>query len=160
VISLSPRPTLRTWRTISFPSTLHLTPVLDLLLATVPPRWEPDLRLGLQEALVNAAKHGNQLDPSKVVYIRFSRINHQWWWIIGDQGGGFSPPTCHTPLPDPFALPLAPVAETRDCGRGLFLIDQIFDQVYWNPAGNELTLCKDLPRSLPHTLLPFWFKAA
>ena len=57
------RPVGRKWRNLSFTSTLYLAPVLDLLLDEVPSEWQPELRLGLQEALVNAVKHGNSLDP-------------------------------------------------------------------------------------------------
>ncbi|MFN7514792.1 MAG: anti-sigma regulatory factor, partial [Microcystis sp.] len=47
---------------MSFASTLYLCPILDLLTASIPEELEPEIRLGLQEALVNAAKHGNHLD--------------------------------------------------------------------------------------------------
>ena len=50
---------------MSFASTLYLCPILDLLTASIPEELEPEIRLGLQEALVNAAKHGNHLDPAK-----------------------------------------------------------------------------------------------
>lgn len=53
--------------TISFASTLYLCPILDLLLSEIPPDLEPEIRLGLQEALVNAATHGNQLDTQKTI---------------------------------------------------------------------------------------------
>ena len=180
MISLSPRPKPRTWRTISFPSTLHLWPILNLLLAEVPTCCQEELRLGLQEALVNAAKHGNCLDPNKVICIRFARINHRCWWIIGDQGRGFlsqggggaAPWTrpCSeeqsTPIEaenwscGPDGVGLGFETEERDCGRGIFLMQHIFDEVRWNREGNELTLCKYLPRSLPLNFLPFWFKVA
>jgi anti-sigma regulatory factor (Ser/Thr protein kinase) len=142
VISLSPRPKIHTWSTVSFPSTLHLYPILDLLLAEVPHRWQPELRLGLQEALVNAAKHGNNLDPAKVVLIRFARIQKGWWWIIADQGSGFHPPTCSPSLESYEQWP----CDEQECGRGLFLLYRIFDQVRWNADGTELTLYKQLDR--------------
>ncbi len=85
------RPVGRYWGTISFASTLYLCPILDLLLAEIPPTLQAELRLGLQEALVNAAKHGNNLDPSKTVVVRFSLIDNQYWWVISDQGSGFAP---------------------------------------------------------------------
>lgn len=271
VISLSPRPKPRTWRTISFPSTLHLWPILNLLLAEVPTCCQEELRLGLQEALVNAAKHGNCLDPNKVICIRFARINRRCWWIIGDQGRGFTPKACAAPWAEPIAADPAVQAtpsavenpgagqreaarlgttcaettglattrteatgleairieatrlettrleatrlditaslgatglqtaaleadrpnpqdlaaglgvgprgagrcggagegerslgleEERDCGRGIFLMQHIFDEVRWNPEGNELTLCKHLPRSIPLSFFRFWFKVA
>ena len=73
------------WETVSFASTLYLCPILDLLLEQIPNKWQPELRLGLQEALVNAAKHGNNLDPSKTVEVQFSVVNGEYWWEISDE---------------------------------------------------------------------------
>lgn len=139
MIAVSLRPVGRNWGTISFASTLYLCPILDLLLAEVPAQWQAEVRLGLQEALVNAAKHGNNLDPSKTVLVRFSIIENQYWWIISDQGSGFAPPACCCSEPDE-QLP----KEENECGRGLYILHQIFDQVYWNNQGTELRLCKQV----------------
>jgi anti-sigma regulatory factor (Ser/Thr protein kinase) len=139
VITISLRPLGRSWGTISFASTLYLCPILDLLLADVPTKLQDELRLGLQEALVNAAKHGNNLDPGKLVVVRFSLIDNQYWWIISDQGNGFTP--CCNPDSDPTDyLP----ADESENGRGMTLLHQIFDQVEWNRKGTELRLCKQL----------------
>jgi len=54
---------VKKWESLSFTSTLYLRPILDALLESAPALMREELRLGLQEALVNAAKHGNQLDP-------------------------------------------------------------------------------------------------
>lgn len=139
MIAISLRPSGRKWGTISFASTLHLRPVLDLLLADVPLRWRDELRLGLQEALVNAAKHGNNLDPGKTVLVEFFVLDDQYWWIIADQGTGFSPAcSCSCDL-DAQGQDINDVGE---CGRGLYILHQIFDQVHWNNKGTELRLCK------------------
>ncbi|MEB3273679.1 MAG: ATP-binding protein [Prochlorothrix sp.] len=144
---------------------------MNLLLAEVPPSCQDDLRLGLQEALVNAAKHGNCLDPNKVIHIRFARIHQRCWWIIGDQGHGFTP-VCRSRSSlalEPSVTPIETQEESwravveweeQDCGRGIFLMQHVFDEVRWNPEGNELTLCKYLPRSIPLSLFPFWPRAA
>lgn len=144
MIAVSSRPAKRHWNTVSFASTLYLLPILDLLLAEIPLRWRPEIRLGLQEALVNAAKHGNNLDPSKTVLVRFFATADQYWWVISDQGPGFSPPKCCTSSE---RLP----AEEWECGRGLYILYQIFDQVQWNSQGTELRLCKRVqsPSRLP-----------
>lgn len=139
VIAISRRPGERTFGTISFASTLYLCPILDILLADIPPRWRAELRLGLQEALVNAAKHGNQLDPGKTVVVRFWANADKYWWSISDQGSGFTPPQCcHADYSD--RLP----CDDGECGRGLFILYQIFDQVNWNSEGTELRLCKNV----------------
>jgi len=139
VITISLRPVGRYWGTISFASTLYLCPILDLLLAEIPAKLQSELRLGLQEALVNAAKHGNNLDPSKRVVVRFSLIDNQYWWIISDQGSGFTP----SPIADEEPTDYLPPDEAES-GRGLCLLHQIFDQVEWNRKGTELRLCKQM----------------
>jgi anti-sigma regulatory factor (Ser/Thr protein kinase) len=139
VITISLRPVGRYWGTLSFASTLYLCPILDLLLAEIPSRLQAELRLGLQEALVNAAKHGNNLDPSKKVVVRFSLIDNQYWWVISDQGQGFHPTTSDNEDPTDY-LP----SDESENGRGMCLLHQIFDQVEWNRKGTELRLCKQM----------------
>jgi len=126
------------WSTMSFASTLHLYPILDLLLASIPADIQPEIRLGLQEALVNAAKHGNQLDPSKTVVVQFSQTKEGYCWIIKDQGCGFNAP-CFCGLDSPEEL--AP-AEDSENGRGMCILHEIFDQVHWNNQGTEIRLSK------------------
>ena len=143
---LSPK---QNWVTIGFASTLYLCPILELLLADIPAAWQAEVRLGLQEALVNAAKHGNKLDPSKKVLVRFSAIQDEYCWVISDQGSGFQP-RCDCGLhwsndPDntndhDFGQP----EPDQECGRGLFILELIFDRVEWNSQGTELTLVKQL----------------
>jgi len=139
VITISLRPVGRNWGTISFASTLYLCPILDLLLAEIPVKLQAELRLGLQEALVNAAKHGNNLDPGKTVVVRFSLIDTQYWWIISDQGSGFIP-SLESDTDPAECLP----PDEAESGRGLSILHQIFDQVEWNRKGTELRLCKQL----------------
>jgi anti-sigma regulatory factor (Ser/Thr protein kinase) len=108
------------------------------LLQEVPSELHCELRLGLQEALVNAAKHGNQLNPGKSVSVQYGRFPDRHEWIISDQGTGFKPPSvCQisfldNPLPE----------EHCECGRGLYILFQVFDQVGWNDTGTELRLAK------------------
>jgi len=139
VITISLRPLGRCWGTISFASTLYLCPILDLLLAEVPEKLKAELRLGLQGALVNAAKHGNNLDPGKLVVVRFSLINDRYWWVISDQGRGFTPHFAIDSDPQDYLPP-----DESESGRGLSLLHQIFDLVEWNRQGTELRLCKQL----------------
>lgn len=141
MIAISPRPTGRNWNTVSFASTLYLIPILDLLLSKVPSQWQAEIRLGLQEALVNAAKHGNNLDPCKKVLVHFSFVSDQYWWVISDQGSGFVPP--EERKSESSRLP----CEEGDCGRGLYILHQVFDEVQWNHQGTELRLCKQVRKA-------------
>ena len=138
MVSFLLRPIKPRWLTLSFPSTLYLCPILDLLLQEVPVALQSEIRLGLQEALVNAAKHGNQLDPQKCVSVCYRKKHNSHEWVILDQGLGFVPPyACHVTDRQVYI----PESEC-ECGRGLFILFQIFDQVQWNPAGTELSLAK------------------
>lgn len=147
-------PRLR-WRKLSFPSTLYLCPVLDLLVADVPKSCQDEVRLGLQEALVNAAKHGNDLDPKKRVFVWFSQSACGHWWTVADQGGGFEPPChCHQIAVQENNQVIEAVEADEDqvdrllpdfdweCGRGLFILHQVFDQVQWSECGRQIRLYK------------------
>ncbi len=134
-------PAIKRWESLSFTSTLYLHPILDALLEPTPDPLHDELRLGLQEALVNAAKHGNQLDPRKLVSVRYAKANGYYWWIVSDQGSGFNQPSvCTCPFSD--SLPDNPLVS--DCGRGLYILHQVFDQVRWSENGKEVHLAKQL----------------
>ncbi|MCP9887122.1 ATP-binding protein [Cyanobium sp. ATX 6A2] len=131
--------TLR-WSDFITPSTLQLAPLLELLLEPVPCRQlQAELQLGLQEALVNAVRHGNGGDPGKLLRIR--RIETPCWmvWQVQDEGSGVPPHSRQAALlPCPEAVG----------GRGLFLIQHCFDDVRWSPRGNRLQLAVRKPRRL------------
>ncbi len=143
------------WESLSFASTLHLHPILDALLAPTPDLFHDELRLGLQEALVNAAKHGNQLDPQKVVSVRYAKVDGYYWWIVSDQGKGFKEPLA---CPCPPSMPSADYAFVSECGRGLFILHQVFDQVRWSNNGKEICLAKQVqPSVFPAVISPALF---
>jgi len=92
------------------------------------------IKIALEEALVNAIKHGNQLDQAKSVYIAY-RIDGQRFEIdIRDEGPGFDP----NDVPDP----MAPENLERPCGRGLLLMRHYMTEVSFHPPGNLLHMCK------------------
>ncbi len=124
----------RKWSSLSFVSTLYLHPVLDILLTEVPRQWQAELRLGLQEALVNASKHGNGLDPGKQVTVRYNTCAPRLSWIIADQGSGFNHPCGCTDCFDNGQFHMG------EGGRGLYILYQVFDQVDWHQGGREVHL--------------------
>lgn len=130
------------WSTISFASTLYLRPILDLLLVQIPPSWQPEVRLGLQEALVNAAKHGNKLDPSKTIVVEFHVTSTEYSWVITDEGMGFSPQHYY---PQTMEENLPP--NEAENGRGLWILQEIFDFVHWDRKASKLTLCKEFRKN-------------
>lgn len=145
MISISLPPIRRSWSTLSFSSTLYLCPVLDLLLTSVPTRLRDEIRLGLQEALVNAAKHGNKLDPRKSIVVHFTTSKEGFAWVIADHGQGFIP-QCQCSegedCPD-WVLP----PEEAESGRGLCILHEVFDHVDWNAHGTQLRLSKQVSKT-------------
>lgn len=135
------------WGSLSFVSTLYLYPVLEILLAEVPKPWRAEVRLGLQEALVNAAKHGNGLDPTKQITVRYTVLASRFSWVITDQGQGFNHP-CH-----PRDCLDCNELHVGECGRGLFILYRIFDQVTWHHGGKEVHLHKVMGHPQNNVLL-------
>ena len=75
--------------TFELKSSLQLSDFVEILLE---PLYKYQhlylIRLGLHEALVNAVKHGNQFDSSKIIKVKRIITPHWWVWIIMDQGQG------------------------------------------------------------------------
>jgi serine/threonine-protein kinase RsbW len=86
------------------------------------------IRLALEEALVNAVKHGNQLDPQKSVHVRYTLDEYEFAIEIRDEGDGFDPDD----VPDP----TAPENLERPCGRGLLLMRHYMTECDFIPPGN------------------------
>jgi serine/threonine-protein kinase RsbW len=92
------------------------------------------IRLALEEALVNAIKHGNQLDPGKWVHVSYRVTPERFDVRIVDEGPGFNPED----VPDP----TLPENIEKGCGRGVFLIREFMTEVSYHPPGNVVTMCK------------------
>lgn len=92
------------------------------------------IHLALEEAFVNAVQHGNQSDPRKKIFVRYSVTSDRFDVTIADQGPGFNPQT----LPDP----RDPENLCKSSGRGVLLIRAYMDQVEYNPKGNQVRMIK------------------
>ncbi len=142
MISISLPPSGKNWTRISFASTLYLHPILDILLSPIPFVLHDEVRLGLQEALVNAVRHGNNLDPGKTICVQFSASKNNLLWIISDQGlGEVSGCPCNSR--DLSTLP----SHDSENGRGLYILKRVFDQVFWDSSTGQLTLCKKIKKA-------------
>lgn len=99
-----------------------------------PPRDVFGVRLALEEALVNAIKHGNKMDPDKVVRIQWQVDDEHVRVVIEDQGEGFDVNDVPDPTDD----------ENLDKpgGRGIMLMRSFMSVVEYNESGNRLTLEK------------------
>jgi serine/threonine-protein kinase RsbW len=100
---------------------------------------QSNLFVALDEAFVNAVKHGNKFDAGKNVRITAEVTNQEARFTIEDEGEGFDV----TAIPDP----LDPMNLFKPSGRGVLFIYNIMDEVKYNDRGNRLTMVKkcDLP---------------
>jgi serine/threonine-protein kinase RsbW len=98
------------------------------------------VRLALEEAIVNAIKHGNRLDGRKQVRVTCKVSIDRLWIKIADEGGGFKPE--HVPDPtDPANL-------ERPCGRGIMLMRSYMNRVEYNDVGNVVEMEKQRESSV------------
>lgn len=95
-------------------------------------RLDFNFRVGLTEALANAMLYGNGHDPAKRVKVEITRAQGRLEARVTDQGNGFDPAR----VPDP----TSPDNLTKPCGRGLFLMRKLLDEVWFNDRGNQVTL--------------------
>ena len=92
------------------------------------------VHLSLEEAFVNAIKHGNHGDPEKSISVDCLISPDKLDISIADEGYGFDPqgvpdPRCNGNL-------------YKSCGRGLLLIQSYMDVVEYNSRGNCVHLVK------------------
>ena len=120
------------WSNYEFQSSLQLSEFVDQLLEPVNQSQSCYLiKLGLHEALVNAVKHGNKLDPQKSIRVR-PIITPNWSvWQIQDQGNGLEIKKRNYKLPKKI---------NSINGRGLYIIHECFDDIRWSNKGNRLQL--------------------
>ena len=92
------------------------------------------IKLALEEALINAIKHGNKLDPAKHVHIEAKVTPRQCEITIEDEGPGFA----RCDVPDPT------LAENLEkcSGRGILLIEAYMNRAEWTKGGRRVRMIK------------------
>ncbi len=93
-----------------------------------------NLFIALDEAFVNAIKHGNKFDANKIVRISAEVSPTEARFRIEDEGEGFD----IAEIPDP----TKPENLFKSSGRGVLFIHNIMDEVSYNSRGNCLTMVK------------------
>ncbi len=92
------------------------------------------VRLALEEALVNAIKHGNGLDPNKEVFVLCQISQEMVRVVIEDQGAGFRLQDVPDPTDDENL--------EKPGGRGIMLMRAFLSVVEYNERGNRVVLEK------------------
>jgi serine/threonine-protein kinase RsbW len=102
--------------------------------ANFPDKEIQRIRLALDEAIVNANKHGNRGDWARSVAVRYHVNPREILAQVEDEGAGFDPEK----VPDPLAVENL----ERDSGRGLYLMRTYMTSVCHNSRGNCVCFCK------------------
>ena len=115
--------------------------ILDELLAKLSEHgWGDEhtfgIHLAVEEALMNAIKHGNQRDPEKSVHVFYGVSPESLKIIVEDEGDGFDPDEVPDPtLEENLELP---------SGRGLMLMKTFMTMVEYNEKGNRVEMAKGI----------------
>lgn len=126
----------RPFFTEAFPSTFEaMTRTLDHAVgALLEGDWiqethVPCIRLCLEEALVNAVRHGNHSDANRTVQLTMSSRDDQCIIQVCDEGGGFCVDQVELPESDQLG------------GRGICLIRHYMESVRFDTASHCLEMC-------------------
>ncbi|NWG13959.1 MAG: ATP-binding protein [Acidobacteria bacterium] len=101
---------------------------------------EFEVELSLHEALVNAVVHGSRSDPGKDVQVSVACDESRGILIVvRDSGPGFSP--------DQIPSPILAQNIFSTHGRGIYLINQLMDEVSYERGGTEIRMRKGAVKS-------------
>ena len=107
----------------------------------VDPKSVDAVGLAVREAVGNAIQHGTRMLPDRAAQMDL-RLGERWVEIeIRDSGEGFDPDR----LPDP----RAPENLLKSCGRGIFLMRQVMDEVVFefpSDGGTAVKMRKKIER--------------
>ena len=95
-----------------------------------------DIRLCLEEALINAMKYGNRLREDLSVDLEVEADPDKVRLTVQDQGPGFDVKNLEDCTEEKNLF--------RNRGRGVYLIHQLMDEVRYNEKGNQLVMVKSL----------------
>ncbi len=127
-------------KTLTIKSDLkEITPVVNEIAAYLKSRGVDDnvlhdLKLVIDEALINAMKHGNKFQAGLPVVIDFNCSPNKISIAVQDTGDGYE----YNKLPDPTSGENI----TKGHGRGVFLIRKLMDEVHFNKSGNRIEMIK------------------
>jgi len=93
---------------------------------------QSNLYIALDEAFVNAVKHGNRHDPEKLLRVTAELSAREAIFTVEDEGDGFNV----REIPDP----CDPTNLFKSSGRGVLLIYNIMDEVEYSDRGNKLKM--------------------
>ena len=117
-----------------------ITPVVDGIVRLVREMGcaagkEFEVEMALREALANAILHGAKNDPSKQVQCTVACDDTRGMLlVVRDPGQGFDPASLPSPIQGQNLF--------SEHGRGLYLINQLMDDVRYERGGTEIHMVK------------------
>ena len=92
------------------------------------------VHLALEEAFINAVRHGNKMEPSKAVKVDYAIEHDKIEIAVTDEGSGFDPEV----IPDPrYGDNLY-----KPAGRGMLLMRSFMDVVEYADRGNSVKMIR------------------
>ena len=118
---------------IQIPSIVENIRIVESFIDNVKDKYSIDddiygnIMIAVTESVNNAIKHGNNCDKNKNVTLTAVYEDNKVRFIVEDEGQGFDPDK----LPDP----TAPENLEKLGGRGIFLMQQLSDEVSFSNEG-------------------------
>lgn len=128
---------------LNIPSADRYVHLVDVVVSYIADEMQFDevakekLELAIIEAATNAIKHGNRNDPEKMVQFRFCITEDKLTVFVKDSGSGFDPEGIKDPLSMENLM--------KPCGRGIFLMRTLMDEVEYKTSegsGTEVRMVK------------------
>ena len=119
---------------------MAVTPVVERIMTIVGDMGcaegkENAIELAVQEAIANAVIHGCAEDPTRSVHVSVACDEERGMLImVRDPGPGFDPREIPSPLRGENLY--------ADGGRGIYLINQLMDEVHYEKGGTEIWMRK------------------
>lgn len=95
---------------------------------------EPMLCICLDEAIVNAIRHGNRFDVAKTVRVRVAIEAERWAVVAEDDGSGFDP----NEVPDP----TSEAGLMAESGRGVRIMNAWLDELAYYRNGRTILMAR------------------
>ena len=110
--------------------------------------FDPDsshwMSVAIRESVTNAVRHGNKMDASKRVVVRFEVDGGEFQIYVEDEGEGFDLEKIRDPLAEENLL--------RANGRGIFFMKNFMDEVVYRfppNCGTQVKMVKKFSRTEP-----------
>lgn len=105
-----------------------------------------ELKVILNELLLNAVKHGNKGDPGKSVRVTCGIASEEYIYLmVEDQGSGHD---CKClPCRNDNAADEKEVCEMKETGRGIMIVRNLCSKMKFNNRGNKVVILKTISKN-------------